>query len=374
MTRQERPNPQDYSDPFLSQRVEAFMSCFGDKEKQEELFSARDPFFVAQQLMFCLHFSPNEPKDEFESKLKKLSSCLSLTSNEIVEELSFKPQREKAINSAKERFLERLGNIMAWEAQLEQDEPMFSQDMENIYRQSGLKLPYEQWQTGYLFHLWKYYGEGGRFKMEVLTGASLRFRPQDLKREGKEKLLPDESFFSSYQKSLNDCWYRTFFEKELEDYFCEAIPGHTIVHGITGLELKYQIYLGALGDFMTTERVSLSRDRVFIPRHHLFADDEEGWAVFFDSREIEKVGLPFLLGGGGLGTSEEQEVRVLPPLDLSLSLGAFPIEIIRSLGWEETHPFSYSNQRLLIIPEKFKDAQEVVEELRVSFKESFCTS
>lgn len=374
MTRQERLNPQGYSEPFPSQRVEAFMDCFGDRETQEEFFSARDPFFVAQQLMFCLHFFPNEPKDEFDAKLKKLNRCLSLTPNQIVERLSFKPQREKAINSAKERFLKRLGNRVAWETQLEQDNPLFFQDMANIYHQSGFELPYEQWRIGYLFYLWRYYGEAARFKIEVLTGASSKFQPQDLKRKGKEKLLPDESFFSNNQRGLNNWEYRTFFQKELENFYTPSIPGRMLVHGVTGMRLKYQIYLESFGDFVATNRVSLSRDRVFVPRRSFFADGEGQWAVFFDSREIKETGLPFLLGGGGLGTEEEQGVRILPPIDLSLSFGAFPIEIIESLGWEETHPFSYPNQKLLIIPEKFKDVQELVEELRVSFKDSFCSS
>lgn len=342
-----------FFDPFPFRRVKTFIDCFGEKA-EKKLFPPRDPHLVAQQIMLSLHFWPTEPEEDFVLKSESLRQCLSLTQGQIIERFSPLPDRDLAIERARARFLQTQKKNEDWEAKLERDNssyPKGNDPLERIYQIYGQgELPFSQWKTAYLFDLWRYYRKAVHFGCDLLTNSRTPF----LSLASFEQVWPKESFFSHYQADTEG------FHKEWEIHHRKIERG-VWTHGLKGLRLRLQIFLKALGDFSTCEFVSLSQNRIFLSGSKLFDDASEKWTMIFDSEEIEKSGLPCLAGGEA---GEEREVRILPPIDLSLCLGVFPTLILKELNWEETGVSGYPNQRVIIIPEVYQKPQRITKILR----------
>lgn len=345
-------------DCFPPQRADAFLQCFGDRERQERLFSARDPYSVAQREMFALRFLPDEPDKVFQKKLETLRRCLNLTTAQVVEGLTGNSCRDEVVAAARNVFQGRLNYLMEKEAELEKGDCLFprskssDEKLREIYGLSENNIPFERWLSGYLFVLWDYYADIAKFKLDFLAGYYPR-------KESLDWSLLNESCRSHYLKYPEMLDYKVRFLGNTKE--------RTLTHGLSGLSLRLQIFLGAIGDFLTARHVCLAGSRVFVPMPTMFLDDPEKWIVFFDPGEIKEAGLPVLIGGE---STEENEVKVLPPISLSLSIGAFPIGLIEKLGWEDARSFWYPHQRNLIIPRDYRNAWEVAEFLRKKFKEA----
>lgn len=353
MSTKETVAEKGFFDPFPLGRIRTFIDCFGEKAKKI-LFPPRDPHLVAQQIMLSLHFWPTEPEEDFVLKSESLRQCLSLTQGQIIERFSPLPDRDLAIGRARARFLQTQKKNEDWEAKLERDNssyPKNNDPLERIYQIYGQgELPFSRWKTAYLFDLWRYYRKAVHFGCDLVTNSRTPIFFSNL----FEQFWPKESFFSLYQADTEG------FHKEWEIHHRKIERG-VWTHGLSGLNLRLQIFLEALGDFSTCELVSLSQNRIFLPRIKLFDNASEKWIMIFDSEEIKKSGLPCLAGGE---EGEESEARILPPVDLSLCLGAFPTFILEEFNWEETGAFNYPNQRVIIIPETHQDPRRLTRILR----------
>jgi len=344
-----------FFEPFPSERITAFIRCFGP-QAEEEYFSTRNPYFVAQQLMLSLSFWPKDPEKDFLKRLQELKRCLVLTDEQIRERLSGSGSRKEAIAKAKERFSEAIGRILAWEAKLEGGNSHYSQQnqLEEIYKRGKSEVPFAEWRARYLFGLGQYYRETSTKEGIYELIGKCWTTPIPLKKTFEEQFWPKKSFFSVSEGGRKLESYRPY------EKFSDSIERRVLVHSVSGMSLKLQTFLGSLGDFSSTGEVSFSRNRVFVPEPHFFLNDPQKWVLFFDPQEIAKAGLVFLIGGEA---AEEKEVRILPPIDFSLCLGAVPLSLIEKLGWQEIRTFPYPNQKLILIPETFQNAGEVLQAL-----------
>jgi len=134
-----------------------------------------------------------------------------------------------------------------------------------------------------------------------------------------------------------------------------------LTHALSESSLKKQIFLKSLGAFTTSSILSLSEGKVFDPNTQFSSGTHKtNWVLFFDPKDIlnaEIIILPNITKSAFRG---ENEVNILPPLDLSLCFYAIPHKYIKDLlGWETEDNMS----KMIVIPKELlnkKDLSEVL--------------
>lgn len=340
-----------FYDPFPKNICDAYIDIM---KNIEDIPSRRDPYLYVQASLISLGFWPNENKEVTDKKLSLLNNASNLSSLEICNMFLNKPN----IDNTKEIYIDSLKNMLDIEKNIFGD--CIPANFKRLYKKitDGNLKDLTSWEKALLYKV--------KYKYAKSTVANM----YDFLSSSKPISIADSLF---EQLNINESQSQEFINEPLQlnsdvSFIDSFNPNKLTIltHALSESSLKKQIFLKSLGAFTTSSILSLSEGKIFDPNTQFSSGTHKtNWVLFFDPNDMLKseiIILPNITKGAFRG---ENEVNILPPLDLSLCFSAVPHKYIKDLpGWEKEENMS----KMIVIPKELlnkKDLSAVLTKIAV---------